>query len=324
MTDRTSPKGNDARRSNTDELWARFRASRDPEAREALIIHYAPLVNKVIGRMGLKPEGPIEWEDLINYGILGLIDAVERFEPERGFVFETFATMRIRGAVLDALRQLDPLGRLARRRVKAAQEAIARLSVELGRPPEDHEVAAAIGVSEEQYQQVLRDASFMLVSLDKPVHTDGDGQDIHLYDVLEDPDAEDALERVEEAELHSRLVDALKRLPEREQQILNLYYYDGLTMRDIADVLEISQTRVCQLHARALMNLKAFLDLADAQDRRHFRENGHGQTPSELVPEPVPIHPPSRVSARRRRRPRWFSHWLDGPEFYGGSTEAAG
>ncbi|GEM_PF-219683 len=305
-------------RVSVDELWERYRSSQDAAAREALIVHYAPLVNKVIGRMGLKPQGAIEWGDLVNYGILGLIDAVERFEPERGFAFETFATTRIRGAVLDALRQLDPLGRLARRRVKAAQEAITRLSMELGRPPEDHEVAAAIGVTEDQYQQVLRDANFMFVSLDKPVHTDSDGQNIHLHDVLEDPEAEDALDQVEEAELRVRLAEAIRRLPEREQQILSLYYYDELTMRDIAEILEISQTRVCQLHARAMMNLKAILELNDARE-----PSSEPSGPSGLRGDPPRAPAPVPARTRRRTRPRWFSGWLDGPGAYSEPPDAA-
>lgn len=245
---------------NPEGLWQTYVASRKPETRERLILHYAPLVKKVVGRMGLRPDGPIEWDDLINYGVLGLMDAVERYEPERGITFETFATLRIRGAVLDALRQIDPLGRLARRRVRSAQEAIQRLTLELGRVPRDEEVAEAIGLTLDQYQQVLLDASFAIVSLDQPVReSGGDNQPLHLADVVEDPDAIDAMEQVEEEELRERLVQAIRSLPEREQILLSLYYFEGLTMREVAEVMDISQTRVCQLHARAIMNLKAML-----------------------------------------------------------------
>lgn len=242
------------------ELWQEYTATRRPEFREKLILHYAPLVKKVVGRMGLRPDGPIEWEDLLNYGVLGLMDAVERFEPDRGITFETFANLRIRGAVLDALRQIDPLGRLARRRVRAAKEAIQRLTVELGRVPEDHEVAEAIGLTLEQYQQVLQDASFAIVSLDQPVRESGaDSQPLHLADVIEDPQASEAMDRVEEEELRERLVQAIRSLSEREQILLSLYYFEGLTMREVATVMDISQTRVCQLHARAVLNLKAMM-----------------------------------------------------------------
>jgi RNA polymerase sigma factor for flagellar operon FliA len=241
------------------DLWQHFRETASLETREKLILHYAPLVGKVVGRMGLNPEGSIEWGDLINYGVLGLIDAIERFEPERGFAFQTFASLRIRGAVLDALRQIDPLGRQARRRVREAKEAIQRLTVTLGRIPADEEVAAAIDLTVEQYQQVLLDASFMLLSLDQPVHDGGDDQKLQLADLLDDPNAVDTLDQVEERELQMRLAQAINALPKREQILLSLYYYEDLTMREVAQVMEISQTRVCQLHARTLLTLKALI-----------------------------------------------------------------
>ena len=145
-----------------DLLWKQYKETDAQDIRERLILFYAPMIRKVVGRMGLRPDGAIEWEDLLNYGVLGLMDAVERFDPDRGITFETFASLRVRGAVLDALRRHDPLGRLARRRVRAAKEAIQQLTVELRRSPDDHEVAEAIGLNAEQYKQVLQDASFKI------------------------------------------------------------------------------------------------------------------------------------------------------------------
>lgn len=244
---------------NTQQMWIAYKKEASPALREELILTYAPLVKKVVGRMGLQPGGAIEWEDLLNYGIIGLIDAVERFEPDRGVAFQTFATLRIRGSVLDALRQFDPLGRLARRRVRAAKEAIQRLTNQLGRAPEDEEVAEAIGLTIEQYQQVLQDASFMVLSLERPMGSGADGNSFSLTDLLEDPEAETALEQVEESELRERLASAIASLSRREQILLSLYYYEELTMREVAKVMDISQTRVCQLHARAILNLKAIM-----------------------------------------------------------------
>lgn len=273
-------------------LWNAYIQQRGDAQREQLILHYAPLVKRVVGRMGLRPDGAVEWEDLTNYGLVGLIDAVERFDPSRGILFSTFASLRIRGAVLDALRQLDPLGRQARRRVREAREAIQELTMTLGRIPEDQEVAAQLGLSDDQYQQVLVDASLVMLSLDQPMADGSDGQKLRLGDLLEDPGAVDTLEQVEEAEMQERLMAAIQSLPRREQVLLSLYYYEDLTMREVASVMDISQTRVCQLHARALMNLKALLS-------PHLR--GHAdQADGEPLPSAAP--PPSSGSRRDATR----------------------
>lgn len=240
-------------------LWRLYKNTPTADLHEKLILHYAPLVNKVVGRMGLNPEGAVEWGDLLNYGILGLIDAIDRFEPERGFTFQTFASLRIRGAVLDALRQLDPLGRQARRRVREAKDVIQRLTGILGRIPEDEEVAAEMELTLEQYQNVLLDASFVLLSLDQPIQGGEDDQRLRLADLIEDPQAVDTLTQVEKADLYDRLAHAIQSLPRRDQLLLSLYYYEELTMREVATAMDISQTRVCQLHARIILTLKAIL-----------------------------------------------------------------
>ncbi|MCB0112624.1 MAG: FliA/WhiG family RNA polymerase sigma factor [Caldilineaceae bacterium] len=300
------------------DLWQQFKETASSSAREKLILHYAPLVAKVVGRMGLNPEGSIEWGDLINYGVLGLIDAIERFEPERGFTFQTFASLRIRGAVLDALRQIDPLGRQARRRVREAKDAIQRLTVTLGRVPTDEEVADEIDLTVEQYQQVLLDASFVLLSLDQPVREGGDEQKLQLSDLLEDPDAVDTLDQVEERELQARLGQAIQALPKREQILLSLYYYEDLTMREVAQVMEISQTRVCQLHARTLLTLKALIAPASA-------EKSNNPPPDDEAPEVCELVKPktssrdrdlSAITVDRRRsaykaRMRWAQAYED-------------
>jgi RNA polymerase sigma factor FliA len=261
-------------------LWKAYWSNPSPGLREQLILAYAPLVKKVVGRMGLRPDGPIEWGDLVNYGIIGLIDAVERYEPERGATFSTFASTRIRGAVLDALRQMDPLGRLARRRVRVAQETIAQLTAELGRLPEDREVAEAMDLSVEQYDQVLQDASLVVLSLEHPLQVSGEGQPLNLFDTLEDEQAADQLNQVEEEELRNRLMHLLSLLPRREQILLSLYYYEGLTMREIAKVMDISQTRVCQLHARTMLNLRAVLNPVSP----HEDSGEEGNVPERPLP----------------------------------------
>jgi RNA polymerase sigma factor for flagellar operon FliA len=283
-------------------LWAAYIQQRDDAQRERLILHYAPLVKRVVGRMGLRPDGAIEWEDLTNYGLVGLIDAVERYDPSRGILFSTFASLRIRGAVLDALRQLDPLGRQARRRVREAREAIQDLTVNLGRVPDDHEVAAQIGLSEEQYQQVLIDASLVMLSLDQPVADGGDGQKLRLGELIEDPNAVGTLEQVEEMEMQERLMGAIQALPRREQVLLSLYYYEDLTMREVASVMDISQTRVCQLHARALMNLKALLS-PQTRSRSEQEDSGLAQSTSPAPAKGDRGQPPGNAASPAREPP---------------------
>ncbi len=297
--------------SKIDLLWQQFKENRVPEIREKLILFYAPMIRKVVSRMGLHPDGAIDWDDLLNYGIFGLMDAVDRFEPERGITFETFASLRVRGAVLDALRQQDPLGRLARRRVRSAKEAIQQLSAEFGRTPSNQEVAEAIGLTEEQYNQVLQDSSFMILSLDQPTYDNDDGHALNLAETLEDPGAASVMDQVEEEEMRERLSQSLQKLSRREQILLSLYYTEGLTMREVADVMEISQTRVCQIHARAILTLKALM----APPREQSAETV--STRREQLPddtEPLPQSMEDRLlQPKGRRRPRPAYHWSENP-----------
>ncbi|MBI3957918.1 MAG: FliA/WhiG family RNA polymerase sigma factor [Chloroflexi bacterium] len=294
-----------------DLLWQRFKESGAPEIHEKLILYYAPMIRKVVGRMGLRPAGAIEWEDLLNYGVFGLMDAVERFEPERGITFETFASLRVRGAVLDALRQHDPLGRLARRRVRAAKEAIQQLSVALGRTPSDREVATAIGLSQDQYKQVLQDANFIILSLDQPSYDKDNRHALNLADLLEDAGAASVMDRVEEEEMRERLTHSLQRLSRREQILLSLYYSDGLTMREVAHAMGISQTRVWQIHARAILTLKTLLappKAPSAESESPIREQLFNRA------EPIPPAIEERMlppQGRRHSRTHSAHHWSE-------------
>lgn len=290
------------------QLWMAYKAQGTTDLREQLILQYAPLVNKVVGRMGLSPDGSIEWNDLINYGMFGLIDAIERFELERGVTFATFASLRIRGAVLDALRQFDPLGRQARRRVRQAKEAIQQLTARLGRVPEDQEVATEIELTLEQYHQVLQDASFIMLSLDQPLQGGDDEQKLRLADLIEDPNTENIMTRIEQAELHERLIHAIQSLPQREQILLSLYYYDDLTMREVATVMDISQTRVCQLHARALLTLKALLAPMAAEEKAAPKPSTSAAPPPPS-PRPTGRDPSTAVVDRRRTAYRVHRQW---------------
>lgn len=231
-------------------LWTRYLSTRDPGLREELILRYVPLVRYVLNRLSLEP-GP-EFEDLSSQGLLGLIEAVDRYDPARGTSFSTYATHRIRGHILDSLRALDVLSRSARRRVRLLESAISDLSLRLGRTPEDQELAGHLGLGLDDLQQSMQDASRVMLSLDTP---EGDSDP---YDYVAS-DAPDMLENLAENDTKAEVVAALAALPERDQLILSLYYRNGLTMKEIGSVLNISESRVCQLHGRILLNLRSQL-----------------------------------------------------------------
>ena len=240
----------------TAELWERYIEGRDPVLREQLILQYAPLVKYVIGRLAISLPSILDYEDVLSYGTIGLIEAVERFDSTKGVKFETYAISRVRGAIIDALRALDRLPRSVRQKAKDAEAAITRLSATLGRDPTDTEVAQALGITLERYLHDIVDASWVTVSLEAVGPSDDDdGSPGEI--AVPDPDAEDITLGIEREELIGELTEAIRELPEREQVVLSLYYKEELTMREISKVLEVSESRVCQLHARALSRLRA-------------------------------------------------------------------
>lgn len=226
--------------------------------RDALIEQYAPLVKYVVGRLAIALPAILDYEDILSYGTIGLIEALDRYDPSKGVKFETFAIARIRGAIIDALRALDRLPRSVRQKAKKLDQVTAQLTNELGREPTDEEIALALGVDLETYHQTLIDTSWVTVSLDGLLDRD-EQTDTGMTDLPADPNQEDFTLDIERRQLREALARAIRALPEREALILSLYYRDELTMREIADILEISESRVCQLHARALSRLRARL-----------------------------------------------------------------
>jgi RNA polymerase sigma factor for flagellar operon FliA len=189
-----------------------------------------------------------------------LIDAVDRFEPKRGLRFSTYATLRIRGYILDALRAMDILPRSARQRVKKIERAISRLRMKLGREPREEEVASALKLDFKSYRAALVEANCAIFSLDALVDVDATGNGVSLHDSMCDVDSPHPEESLEYAELLQRLTIALRRLPHRTQLLLAFYYYEGLTMKEIGQVLDLSESRVSQLHARAMVAMRAALE----------------------------------------------------------------
>lgn len=247
-----------------DDLWEQYAESRDPALREEIILQNVPLVRHILGRLAIPVLSEEAYSDLVSQGILGLIDAVDRFEPKRGWRFSTYASLRIRGHILDALRGMDVLPRGARKRVKNVEQAVSRLRMELRREPSETEVAAAVNLDLRSYRAALVEANCAVLSIDAVIEDDGRDNALSMRDFLCDYDAPDPEETVERVELKQRLEAALRRLPQRLQLLLSLYYYEGLTMREIGQVLELSESRVSQLHAHAMKQLRATLEPIDA------------------------------------------------------------
>ncbi|GER88565.1 RNA polymerase sigma factor [Dictyobacter vulcani] len=241
-------------------LWAKYVEHKTSELRNELITIYAPLVRFVVGRLGIPPTGLLDAEDLVSYGMIGLINAIDRFDPGRGVRFEAFASVRIRGAVIDQLRSLNWLPRSAISRVRQVESALAVLEQRLGRPAREDEVAEEIGVSTERYRQMLLEMNATVLSLDAPLGSLlQDDEVTSLSELLEDQSSPGPVEQAEKQELTDVLGGAIDHLPDREKLLLALYYQEELTMKEISKVLSVSESRVCQLHIQAVMRLRSTL-----------------------------------------------------------------
>jgi len=208
------------------------------------------------------PTTLLEADDLISYGLIGLINAIDRFDPSRGVRFEAFATSRIRGAVIDQLRVLNWLPRSAVARVRQIENALANLEQRFGRPAKEQEAAAEVGVSTDRYRQMLLEVGIVILSLDAPLGSlMQDDEVASLSDLLEDPETMGPAEQVEQQELITLLTTAIDRLPERERLLLSLYYHEELTMKEISKVMGVSESRVCQLHMQAVLRLRAAMNV---------------------------------------------------------------
>ncbi len=250
-----------------DDTWADFVATKQAEPREALILHYMPLVRFVVSRLGIPPTSMLEAEDLVSYGTIGLMNAIDRYDPERGVRFEAFATSRIRGAVIDQLRALNWLPRSAVSRVKQVETTLATLEQRLGRYPQEDEAVKELGVTVERYRHMLVEAGLSMLSLDAPLSMFGqDDELLTLRDLLEDSTTPGPSEMTEQKETFTLLKDSLEHLPEREQLLLSLYYVEELTMKEISRVMDVSESRVCQLHAQALLRLRTLFAEPDTQN----------------------------------------------------------
>ncbi len=243
------------------ELWIEYKRTGARDTRERLILHYSPLVKFVAGRVAAGLPQNIEQSDLVSYGIFGLIDAIDKFDPERGFKFETYAISRIKGSIIDELRSLDWVPRSVRSRAREIERAMLELENRFKRPPSDEEVANEIGITVDEFQDSLTAISRSSVAaLDElwQISTGG-GDTVSLIDTIEDPHADDPSKAMSQTEVREALADAIQRLPEREKLVITLYYYEELTLREIGEVLSVTESRVSQLHTKAILRLKVRL-----------------------------------------------------------------
>lgn len=245
---------------STTRLWVEYKSGSDRQVRDQLIVLYSPLVKYVAARVAVGLPQHVDSADLVSYGIIGLIDAIDRFDPERKVKFETYAIPRIRGAIIDELRAIDWVPRSVRAKARALEQAYATLEGTLLRTPTDAEVAAQLGISEKELQDILRQLSFVgVAALDEVFAVGGErGQRSTLGDTIADstPGPAAMFDVKESKEI---LAQAIKHLGDRERTVLSLYYYEGLTLAEIGEILGVTESRVCQIHTKAVLQLRARL-----------------------------------------------------------------
>lgn len=242
------------------QLWSDYKADRTREARDRLIVHYSPLVKYVAGRVAVGLPQNIEQTDLVSYGVFGLIDAIEKFDTSRNIKFETYAIARIKGAIIDELRSIDWVPRSVRAKARSVEKAYSKLEGKLLRTPTDGEIADEMGITEAELQAIFNQVSFVgIVALDEMLAVSGErGEVATLGDTIPDR-GEGPVAAYEVEEMKQILARAINRLGDREKIVLTLYYYEGLTLAEIGEVLGVTESRVCQIHTKAVLQLRGRL-----------------------------------------------------------------
>ena len=242
--------------SMRQKLWEDYAKKPSPELREKIILEYAPLVKVVAGRLAMYLGYNVEYDDLVSYGIFGLIDAIDKFDPAKDVKFETYASLRIRGSILDQIRKMDWIPRTVRKRQRDISVAIKDIEARTGRSAKDEEIAQHLGISGDEYENWQSQMKVTnLVSLDEFIEQGGGDANIiddhgmtSKYDMPE--------EVIEKEELKKVLSETLTMLTEKERKVIELYYYEDLTLKEISNILEVSESRISQLHTRALSKMK--------------------------------------------------------------------
>jgi RNA polymerase sigma factor for flagellar operon FliA len=263
---RAAAKPSDEEISELQRLWTEFKERAEPVARERLILHYAPLVKYVVGRLAAGLPHTVERADLVSYGMFGLMDALDKFDRTREVKFETYAIPRIKGAIIDELRAMDWVPRSIRFKAREVEKAYSGLESKLHRAPSDEEVAGHLGISLSELHEVVNQISFVSVmALDEMVSSgDERGEKRSLLDTLADAASADPSAELEGQEMRGMLAAAINSLTEREKIVVTLYYFEGLTLAEIGEILGVTESRVCQIHTKAVGQLR--LNLVDEGD----------------------------------------------------------
>lgn len=238
-------------------LWEQYLEDKtNKQLRDKLIIQYIYLARYVVGRIKVNLPGSFSFEDIVSFGIEGLIDAIEKYHPSKGAKFESYALMRIRGSIIDKIRSSDWLPRSLRKKIKETKIATERLKQQIGRAPTSKEVADVLGMDEEKMLEIMSSDLSVNSIYDKK----GTGDDsVEIIDTIEDENSSKPEEELERSDAKRELENALKKLPERERTLLVFYYHENMTLKEIGEAINVSESRVCQLHAQAIMKLRNIL-----------------------------------------------------------------
>ncbi len=250
-----------------NKLWVKYKKTGDLESRNRLLLFFAPIVKFIAGRMAMNMPPNVEYEDLVGYGTLGLIDAIDKFDLSKGNKFKTYANSRIRGAILDELRASDWIPRSVRKKARDIERVIQGLESRLGRPASDEEIAKALDLSFQEYAELLSQISgTAMLSLNDVWYIGKDDDEITVGDQVEDLESVTPDLQIERDEAKSTLKDIIMKLPEREKQVIFLYYYEELTLKEIGEVLNVTESRVSQIHTQCVLRLRSRL----AKEREIF------------------------------------------------------
>lgn len=243
-----------------EELWKTYRKTRNGEIRNRLIKQYLPLVKYVAGKLAVGMPQNVEFDDLVSYGVIGLFDAIEKFDPGKHVKFKTYAVTRVRGAIFDQLRQLDWVPRSIRQKTRELEETVRRLESQLGRSASDTEIAKELGVSVKEFEKlILKISGTTILSLNDVWYSGDDNDRMSIGDSIESPQNRNPDAIVEKQEIKRVIVEAINELPDKEKKVLVLYYYEDLTLKEIGAVLGVTESRISQLHTKAIMRLRGRL-----------------------------------------------------------------
>ena len=247
--------------SEERKLWELYKKTKRRELLERIVEKYLRIVHYLANRFIVFSSGNLERDDLYSAGVIGLLEAIERFDLSKGVEFQTLATIRVRGAIIDEIRKTDWVPRSIRQKSKRIDSAIHSLFAKLGRMPSDDEIAEELDITVEAYYQITDNLGpLFLGSLDAAIHQEGDGSKISIVDVIEDDKDIDFETQLMQKKMREKIISAISQLPDKEKLVISLYYYEELTLKEIGKVLDVSESRISQMHSSALIKLRNMLE----------------------------------------------------------------